>query len=333
MSHRILDNKSDAKCIESFIPGTHVDLNNISIGTQIYYLYKEENNNNILSWYWGVLISINKQRENGEYFHILHDDEDPWIDLTKDKNDWKQIPTKHSLYDNQFDTKDYLSMKNKKQIIEKTAKKTSNKRIKSLNEIDNNSDHNYEISTRGFIEMINNKRITCTIIQSIQLYEAVKLQRMDVNNPYILWVRKQDIKQVLPNHKLYGQRISFELAGQTNRYKIIETNKEKKFIQVYWKSDINNTWIHIKNFNNITYSNKENKQQNKQQDININDGISYKSLKLSKKKHRNKHKKTKSNTSLSLSCASRSDRISDIARYQQLPRLCNNNNNNNNNNN
>ena len=52
--HKILDAESDSKCIESFEPGTGVAIESITVGTQIYYLYKDEDDATMLQWYWGI---------------------------------------------------------------------------------------------------------------------------------------------------------------------------------------------------------------------------------------------------------------------------------------
>eukprot|EP01084_Bolivina_argentea_P178996 309331_1 len=103
MAHKILDDGSDKKSIDSFKRSTEIEnLEDIEVGTQLYILYKDEDDESILSWYWGCVTDINHKKKNGEYWHIYHDDEYPWIDLSKDRNDWKIIEKENDFYDKQF---------------------------------------------------------------------------------------------------------------------------------------------------------------------------------------------------------------------------------------
>lgn len=52
--HKILDDKQDKKAILRFEAGADIDLKEIKIGTQIYYLYKAEEDESLKSWYWGM---------------------------------------------------------------------------------------------------------------------------------------------------------------------------------------------------------------------------------------------------------------------------------------
>ena len=53
--HKILDAKTNQKSILQFEQGTDVNLNEIKVGDQIYYLYKAEEDESLQSWYWGML--------------------------------------------------------------------------------------------------------------------------------------------------------------------------------------------------------------------------------------------------------------------------------------
>lgn len=53
--HKILDAKTNQKSILQFEQGTDVNLDDIKVGDQIYYLYKAEEDESLQSWYWGML--------------------------------------------------------------------------------------------------------------------------------------------------------------------------------------------------------------------------------------------------------------------------------------
>lgn len=56
--HKILDADADQECIDSFDDGSVVNIETIKVGTQIYYLYKDEDDSTNLQWYWGMLYLI-----------------------------------------------------------------------------------------------------------------------------------------------------------------------------------------------------------------------------------------------------------------------------------
>ena len=154
-------------------------------------------------------------------------------------------------------------------------------------EITTENQKKYGIGNQGFALIIPNTEMSCTITEGPITADAVKLQSPSSSNLYQFWVRKEDIKKVLENKKLEGQRVKFELNGMTSNYKVIQEGEEKEFVKCFWKIDVKETWIDMNNFHtklssvaisesssisnhNENSSNKENEGDQQDEDIDIN---------------------------------------------------------------
>ena len=70
--HKTLDDKADKKSILKFEKGIDVNLDEIKVGDQLYYLYKAEEDDELLSWYWGMSLLIYMLIEQiWSQFHVL----------------------------------------------------------------------------------------------------------------------------------------------------------------------------------------------------------------------------------------------------------------------
>eukprot|EP01083_Nonionella_stella_P012872 36333_1 len=248
MSHTILDDKTDKTSIESFVRGTEVDLKRIVIGTQMYYLYKEDDDTNHtieFNWYWGCVIEINKNKKNDEHYHMWHDDEDPWIDLSKDRTDWKVIPPTSKYYDNTFDINQYLIINKKKSNPKKKRSKSKKKSKRTRSTSSTTNDAKYDKGTPGFALIVPKTPIPCVITHGPVTFKGTHLKfASSTTHPYTFWCRSKDIKPILNQ----PQTVTFEWNGQASQYLVIEQNDEKQFVECFWRKDVNKTWIAIDNF-------------------------------------------------------------------------------------
>ena len=72
--HAILNDRTDKKSILQFEAGTNVDLNDIKVGDQLYYLYEAEEDKSSKSWYWGMftLYIYNTYNTYITYIHLRY---------------------------------------------------------------------------------------------------------------------------------------------------------------------------------------------------------------------------------------------------------------------
>ena len=73
----------------------------------------------------GSITEIDRRRRDAQW-HIYHDDEDPWVNLDRDR-DWKFLPPTHSLYDKLFDYKRYQTKSGPKSHQNGTKKRKTRK--------------------------------------------------------------------------------------------------------------------------------------------------------------------------------------------------------------
>lgn len=114
-------------------------------------------------------------RDKKEYYHIYHDDEDPWIDLSEDQTDWARIPKNNVYYDKEFKIDDVLDHneddnENKDDRDDKddmdemeekqTSKKSSSKKKSKSSKKKNSKKSSKKQSTRKSKRKKQNKSIT-----------------------------------------------------------------------------------------------------------------------------------------------------------------------------
>ena len=102
------------------------------------------------------MTEINLKREKNEYYHIYHDDEYPWIDLSEDRTDWARIPKTSIYYDKEFKPEQHLDDDEDEEQEDKPQKK-SKKRSKKKSKKSASKNK----STRKTKRKKSNKSISC----------------------------------------------------------------------------------------------------------------------------------------------------------------------------
>ena len=90
-------------------------------------------------------------RDKKEYYHIFHDDEYPWIDLSEDKTDWARIPKNNVYYDKEFNVQDIIDEEEEDEDIEEKQppkKSSSKKKSKSSKKKSSKKSSSKKQSTR-----------------------------------------------------------------------------------------------------------------------------------------------------------------------------------------